>query len=240
MWIPFLFINSHKWGEKPWLPYCHRLLLFAPWCHPVLQYTENATHAVLRINDMTSSYNVAFKSKSLPGQQESPSFIHPSCIPNTHLHQAFDSFQSVSRTINNGAVCVMGKEIYLSSIKELPCSLLRSWEIGAIIRKGQLTCRHYWWSDTDTSLVLALAFSLSWGSCQELVSQSPCQQGALYELHSQATLWLQRERGIETERERQGETARLSSWCSFTWWEHGDLAVRLLINTAGLFVSNLQ
>lgn len=98
----------------------------------------------------------------------------------------------------------MGKEIYLSSIKELPCSFLWSWEIGAIIRKGQLTCRHYWWSDTDTSLVLALAFSLSWGSCQELVSQSPCQQGALYELHSQATLWLQRERGIETEQERRG------------------------------------
>lgn len=81
--------------------------------------------SALRINDMTSGYSMAFKSKSLPDQQESSSFIHSSCIPNTHLHEAFDSFQSVSRTVNNGAANMMGKEIYLSSIKELPCSLPR-------------------------------------------------------------------------------------------------------------------
>lgn len=85
---------------------------------------------MLRINDMTSGYSVAFKSKSLPDQQESSSFIHSSCIPNTfgtesHLHKSFDSFQSLSRTVNNGAVDMIGKEIYLSSIKELPGSLLR-------------------------------------------------------------------------------------------------------------------
>lgn len=85
---------------------------------------------MLRINDMTSGYSMAFKSKSLPDQQESSSFIHSPCIPNTlcaesHLHESFDSFQSVSRTVNNGAMDMIGKEIYLSSIKELPCSLLR-------------------------------------------------------------------------------------------------------------------
>lgn len=143
---------------------------------------------------------MAFKSKSLPDQQESSSFIHSSCIPTTHLRQAFDSFQSVSRTVNNGTVNMMGKEIYLSSIKELPCSLPRPWEIGAIIRRGQLTCRHYWWSAADTSLMLALAFSLSWGSCQErLVSQSPCQQGGY--------IWAARQ-GHITARERKGERER--------------------------------
>lgn len=82
-----------------------------------------------RINDMTSGYSMAFKSKSLPDQQESSSFSHSSCIADfcteSQLHQSFDSFQSVSRTVNNGAADVMGKEIYLSSIKELPCSLPR-------------------------------------------------------------------------------------------------------------------
>ncbi len=85
---------------------------------------------MLRINDMTSGYSMAFKSKSLPDQQESSSFVHSSCIPNafcteSHLHESFDSFQSVSRTVNNGPAHVIGKEIYLSSIKALPCSLLQ-------------------------------------------------------------------------------------------------------------------
>lgn len=122
---------------------------------------------------------MAFKSNSLPDQQESFSFIHPSCIQNMYLHQAFDSFQSVSRTVNNGAASVIGKKIFLSSIRKPCCRLPQPSEIGTIIRKGQLTCRHYWWSVADTSLMLALAFSLSSGSCQErlLVSQSPCQQG---------------------------------------------------------------
>lgn len=84
---------------------------------------------MLRINDMTSGYSMAFKSKSLPDQQESSSFSHSSCIPDfcteSQLHESFDSFQSVSRTVNNGAEDMIGKEIYLSSIKELPCSLLR-------------------------------------------------------------------------------------------------------------------
>lgn len=166
---------------------------------------------MLRINDMTSGYSMAFKSKSLPDQQESSSFIHSSCIPNTfctesHLHESFDSFQSVSRTVNNGAANMIGREIYLSSIKELPCSLPRPWEIGAIIRRGQLTCRHYWWSAPDTSLVLALAFSLSRGSCQErLVSQSPCQQGGY--------IWATQRGHImaaEREREEERETPGLS------------------------------
>lgn len=177
----------------------------------------------------------------LTGKNHPPLFILPAyqIHPALNLHQSFDSFQSVSRTVNNGATDVIGREIYLSSIKELPRGLPRPWEIGAIIRRGQLTCRHYWWSAPDTSLMLALAFSLSWGSCQErLVSQSPCQQGGL--------IWAAQPghfMAAERERERQSKRARDApallregpSWCSSTWWEHGDLAVLRLINTAGLF-----
>lgn len=79
--------------------------------------------STLRINDMTSGYSVAFKSNSLPDQQESFPFIHPSCIPKAHLHHAFDSFQSVSRTVNNGAASAIRKKIFLSSIRKLCCSL---------------------------------------------------------------------------------------------------------------------
>lgn len=150
-----------------------------------------------------------------------------------HLHQAFDSFQSVSRTVNNGAASAIGMKIFLGSIRKLCRSLPQPWEMGTIIRKGQLTCKHYWWSVADTSLVLALAFSPGSSSCQErlLVSRSPCQQGGYIRAPRCGHI-------IATEGER--ERAGLSSWCSSTWWEHKDFAVLPLINTAGLFVSNLQ
>lgn len=119
----YLFINSHNWGEQLLLTRLSlKQLLFAP-PEPACDVTARSKktshtafqrHQCWELNDMTSGYSMAFKSKSLPDQQESSSFSHSSCIPNmfcteSHLHESFDSFQSVSRTVNNGAANMMGK-----------------------------------------------------------------------------------------------------------------------------------
>lgn len=66
---------------------------------------------------------MAFKSNSyLTSKNHAPLFILPA-YKNMHLHQAFDSFQSVSRTVNNGAANVIGRKIFLSSIRKLRCRL---------------------------------------------------------------------------------------------------------------------
>lgn len=75
----YLLINSNNWGEWCW--FSDGLAMAVAVCPSGAKHTHSyqAKHhtcsisraSMLRINDMTSGYRMAFKSKSLSGQQES-------------------------------------------------------------------------------------------------------------------------------------------------------------------------
>ncbi|KAF0042548.1 hypothetical protein F2P81_006080 [Scophthalmus maximus] len=90
----YLFINSLNGGEQRRLPRCRRgrsCFLPPSGTSRLHANTESETQAgavfqrrrLLRINDMTSGYSMAFKSKSLPDRGENhPSFIDSGRVRN--------------------------------------------------------------------------------------------------------------------------------------------------------------